>query len=90
MQAIRAVRHNVSGTHIWGYDINEKRGAHKADFNTYFNNDQELKKCFLQEIRNLFDDDKKRYFVPEVNGKAKVQSIVNDLIKEGITFVEPD
>ena len=87
---IREIRDHISSTHIWGYDITEQRGAHKADFNTYLNNNKELKDCFLQEIRQLFDDGKKRYFVPEVNETAKVQSIVSDLREAGIQFVEPD
>ena len=43
----------------------------------------------MQEICNLFGDDKKRYFVPEVDNPSKVQSIVNDLRKEHpIEFVD--
>jgi len=88
---IRDVRDYVSSTHIWGYNINkEKGGQHGADFNTYFNNDEKLKDCFLQEIYKLFDDGKKRYFVPEVGSTTAVQSIVNDLRNAGIEFVEPD
>jgi len=88
---IREVRDNISSTHIWGYDINkEKGGQHNADFNVFFNNDEKLKKCFLQEICKLFDDGEKRYFVPEVGSSGAVQSIVNDLINAGIEFVEPD
>lgn len=57
---IRDIRDHISSTHIWGYNINkEKGGQHIADFNTYFNNDEKLKDCFLQEICKLFDDGKK-------------------------------
>jgi len=36
----------------------------------------------------LFNDGKARYFVSEVNKTTYVQSIVNDLRKYGIEFVE--
>ena len=88
---IRDVRDYVSSTHIWGYNINKERGGqHDADFNTYFNNDKNLKDCFLEEIKQLFDDGKARYFVPEVGSTAAVQSIVNDLRNAGIVFVDPE
>jgi len=88
---IRKIRGHISGTHIWGYDINKgKGGQHSADLNTYFNNDEKLKNCFLQEVCNLFDDGKARYFVPEVGSNHAVQSIVDDLREVGIEFVEPE
>lgn len=97
LSSIRNIAGLISGTHIWGYDINQKRGAHKADFDTYFGNNPELKKCFINEICNLFDDDQKRYFVPEVDDSSKIGSIVTDLIEESkidkkprIQFVDPD
>ena len=86
---IRDIRDYVSSTHIWG---NKKQSdVHNADLNAYFNNDQRVKDCFLQEVCQLFDDDKARYFVPEVGGigSIAVQSIVNDLRNAGIVFVEP-
>lgn len=94
---LKECRNFIRSTHIWGYDINQKKGAHKADFNTWFGGDQALKHCFIQEVCNLFDDDQKRYFVPEVNDTSKIQSIVIDLIEESkidkkpcIEFVRPD
>jgi len=97
LTALIKYRNYIRSTHIWGYDINQKRGAHKADFDTYFGNNPELKKCFINEICNLFDDDQKRYFVPEVDDSSKIGSIVTDLIEESkidkkprIQFVDPD
>ncbi len=84
------MRNYIKSTHIWGNDINKIRGAHSCDFNTYFDGDEELKKCFLEEIRQLFDDGKARYFVPEVGSTIAVQSIVNDLKNAGIQFVDPE
>jgi len=85
---IRDIREYVSSTHIWGYNIDEQR-PHDADFNVYFNNDPKVKDCFLQEVCKLFNDDKARYFVPEVSKTLYVQSIVSDLRNAGIEFVEP-
>ena len=86
---IRDIKNHISSTHIWGYNINKKSGGqHGADFNTYFNNDEKLKNCFLQEICKLFDDGKARYFVPEVGSATAIHSIVNDLRNAGIEFVE--
>ncbi len=87
LEPIRDIRDYVSSTHIWGKD---NTGVHNADLNTYFNNDQRVKNYFLQEICQLFDDGKARYFVPEVNKTILVQSIVNDLRKAGIEFVESE
>lgn len=88
---IREIREFISSTHIWGYNINkEKGGQHGADFNIYFNNDENLKDCFLQEICKLYGDGKKRYFVPEVGSTTAVQSIVRDLRNAGIEFADPD
>lgn len=94
---LKECRNFIKSTHIWGYDINQKRGAHKADFDTYFGNNLELKKCFINEICDLFDDDQKRYFVPEVDDRTKIKSIVTDLIEESkvggkrrIEFVSSD
>lgn len=87
---IRDIRDYISSTHIWGYNISKgKGGQHSADLNIYFNNDEKLKNCFLQEVCNLFDDGKARYFVPEVGSTDAVQSIVDDLRKVGVEFVEP-
>ncbi len=88
LNPVRDIRECISGTHIWGYDIDKKK-PHGADFDTYFKNDDKLKHCFLQEVCKLFDDGKARYFVPEVDTKAKLQSIVDDLRRFDIEFVEP-
>jgi hypothetical protein len=89
LSPLKEIREYISSAHIWGYNINETRGAHDADFNTYFNNDKNLKDSFLREILELFDDDKERYFVPEVSKTSYVESIVSDLRDYGIKFVDP-
>lgn len=96
---LKDIMDSVSSTHIWGSGPPRSRGKsdtkiigapHSGDFNTYFNNDEKVKYCFLQEIYKLFDDGKARYFVPEVNKTIYVQSIVSDLRNAGIEFVEPE
>jgi hypothetical protein len=96
---LKKIMNYVSSTHIWGSGApsmqvgssTKRIGApHSGDFNTYFDNDQTVKDCFLQEIYKLFNDGKARYFVPEVNSTDKVQSIVSDLRNVGIEFVEPN
>jgi hypothetical protein len=91
---LRDIRDFITSTHIWGKTIG---GVHNADLNTYFSNDQKVKDCFLQEIYKLFDDGRARYFLPEVlssNAEMSVEqsmeSIVKDLIKGHIDFVEPE
>lgn len=89
----------VSSAHIWGCGPQRSQEGsstkiigepHSGDFNTFFDNDQ-VKAFFLNEIKNLFDDGKKRYFVPEVNKPIYVKSIVNDLIRDGgVEFVDPE
>lgn len=92
------IRNNIRSTHIWGYDINKKWGAHKADLNMYFGNNSKTKRCFLEKIHDLFNDGKRRYFVPEVSSDNAIQtaqliqSIVKDLKgpEAGVVFVDPD
>jgi len=57
---------------------------------SHLKDDPEVKKYFLQEIRNSYDDGIARYFVPEVNNISNIQSIVNDLRSAGIEFVDPE
>jgi hypothetical protein len=86
------IRDFITSTHIWGKTPN---GVHNADLNTYFGHDENVKKYFLKEICKLFDDGKARYFLPEVlspnaemSVEQSIESIVKDLMKVGIEFVE--
>jgi hypothetical protein len=79
----------IDGLHIWGKQPGKAGTSHKKDLDTYFGNDHALKKYFLSEIHNLFDDGKVRYFVPEVNSTNDVlYSIVNDFREAGLDFIE--
>jgi len=87
---VKSVRHNISGIHLWGKRTSSKgrRVAHVGDLNTYFLGDKLTKEMFLKEMHNTFDDEIKRYFVPEVNsGSEDLKSIVNDLRDIGFIFI---
>lgn len=83
----------VLSIHLWGKRKSEgsKRwSSHAGNLDTFFSNDQDKKRCFLESLKTVFDDNMKRYFVPEVNtSEEDLKSIVNDLIETGITFVAP-
>jgi len=96
LEPLRDIRSFIHSTHIWG---KTDKGVHNADLNIYFKNDIKVKKCFLQEICKLFDDDTPRYFLPEVFSKNEemtveqsIESIVNDLRDPelDIRFVTPE
>jgi hypothetical protein len=89
-EEIKSIRHNIAGIHLWGKRISAKgrRVAHVGDLNSYFLEDTEVKKMFLNEMHNTFNDDIKRYFVPEVNSSSEdLKSIVNDLKNAGFVFI---
>ena len=88
---LKEIRAFIASTHIWGKTI---KGVHNADLNTYFRNKNNVKKCFLKEIYQLFNDDTSRYFLPELysgndemSAEDSIMSIVNDFKEEGIEFV---
>lgn len=86
MQSMKMIRHNIEGIHLWGKNLD--RHAHCGDLNTYFRNNLETKTLFLSSLLELIDDEKPRYFVPEVNsGQNDFLSIINDLLQAGINFV---
>jgi len=81
----------IDGFHMWGKlnDIGKLKWIpHAGNFDTFFSNNKELKQKFLSSVFSTFDDDKARYFVPEVNsGVSDFHSIVNDMEKEGFIFL---
>lgn len=80
----------IGGFHIWGKrkkSTDSRWTPHTGNLNTFFSFNSELKNIFLNSICKTFNDDKERYFVPEVNsGEEDLQSIVYDLINVGIEF----
>jgi len=80
----------IVGVHLWGKRINDNgnRIAHVGDFNNYFVNDDDTKNIFLEALSNLFNDDKKRNMVLEVNSSNEdMISIINDLRKNNFIFI---
>lgn len=70
----------IKGIHMWG----KKKSAtgrwvsHCGNLNTFFSSN-ESKSTFVNMVKNLFDDNEYRFFVPEVNSSQEdLLSIVND------------
>lgn len=79
----------IGGFHLWGKRKSAKGRwtPHTGDLNTFFSGNDLLKNEFILSICNTFADDKKRYFVPEVNSSEDdLQSIINDLLKFDVNF----
>jgi len=79
----------IGGFHMWGKLKNGNRWTpHAGNFDTFFNNNKILKETFLNSVFTTFNDDKARYFVPEVNsGVSDFHSIVTDMEKAGFIFL---
>ena len=79
----------IGGIHIWGKRKSESGRiiAHCGTLDTYFGN-KKLKGIFMKELYNLLDDNKERFFLPEVNSSVEdLQSIVKDFIDAKFTFI---
>ena len=79
---ISKYRDIIKGIHIWGKKKSESGRwvAHAGNLNTYFNNNEEYKKVFIDGIKRICDDNRKRFLVPEVNtGSDDLASIINDI-----------
>ncbi len=84
-ETLMPAKENILSIHIWG----KKEGsrAHHGTLDTYFV-DKGLKKTFLKELLDLFNDDIPRYFVPEVqSGYDDYHAIINDFVQTGFKFV---
>ena len=93
---IKDYAHIVDAIHLWGKQKKKAKNKdtyrwspHSGDLNTFFSNDFEKKAKFLASLTETFDDQKERYFVPEVNTtEDDLQSIILDMVSAGITFVQ--
>jgi hypothetical protein len=86
---IGAIRHNISGIHLWGKrkSPSGRRVSHCGDLKSFFDDDDIIKGQFLSKMIDVFDDGIVRYFVPEVNsGNDDLTSIVNDMQETGFSF----
>ena len=83
-------RQQIGGVHLWGKRKSDtgRKVAHCGDFDSYFENNKEIKEEFLKEFNNTFDDGTVRKMVLEVNsGNDDLLSIVEDLRSTGVRFV---
>lgn len=79
----------IGGFHLWGKrkSLKGRWTPHTGDLNTFFSNNDLQKEEFINSIKSTFNDDKCRYFVPEVNSSEEdLQSIMKDLLKYDIIF----
>ena len=80
----------IGGFHLWGKRkkaSNSRWVSHTGDLNDFFSNNDMLKEDFIKSIISTFDDNKMRFFVPEVNSSEEdLQSIIVDLQKYGVIF----
>lgn len=86
MMRLKPAMSVVTGLHLWGSTL--RGGSHGADLNENFGYRQDVKTSFVRDLHHLFDDDRERYFVPEINsGRREVlESIVRDLMEGGFEF----
>lgn len=87
---LKNCRAYIAGIHLWGKRRSDSGRwvSHSGNLNTYFNGDSSVKKVFLNELAQLFDDPVNRYFVPEVNSSdSDLHSIIDDLLSVGFHFV---
>ena len=78
----------ISSFHMWG-KLKTRYGwtPHAGNFDTFFSNNNELKHSFLTSVFSTFDDNIRRYFVPEVNsGVNDFHSIVVEMEQAGFKF----
>jgi len=90
LQQTEALRGFIGGVHLWGKRKSEsgRKVSHCGDLTTYFEGDTGLKKNFLQQFNQCFDDGISRKMVLEVNsGNDDLLSIVSDLRESGVVFV---
>ena len=80
-------RHRIASVHMWGKKRNKRGGmqAHYGTLDTWLG--PELKRHLLRRLHELLDDDRTRYFVPEVNGsQSDMDALARDMIEAGFTF----
>jgi len=83
------IQSKVKSIHLWGKrkSANGRWVAHNGDLNSYFNNTQK-KQVFLQWFKDFLDDERDRYFVPEVNSSVEdLHSIIVDIKSVDIRFI---
>lgn len=82
--AISEHRDLIKGIHIWGKkkSATGRWVAHSGNFDTYFEDNHEVKKLFLSGIQQICCDSRYRFLVPEVNsGADDLFAIIQDIAK---------
>lgn len=90
MTDIKKLRDYIGGVHLWGKSRSDtgRKVAHCGDFNSFFEDDMETKKQFLESFSDCFNDGIARNLVLEVNSRnVDILSIINDLRSVNINFV---
>lgn len=89
-KTLQPFKDRIAGIHIWGKSMNSmgRQISHSGDLNSLFADNLVIKSRFLSFINNFYEDNRIRFFVPEVNSsEAHLQSIVLDFINAGVKFV---
>jgi hypothetical protein len=90
LQPLTICRKYIKGLHIWGKRKNSTGRwiAHQGNLNSYFDNNIQIKTQFMAHLKELFNDDIERYFVPEVNSNdIDLKSIIEDFQNIGFKFI---
>ena len=82
IEMIKPYKDLIDGIHLWGKKRNARGWtSHVGTLDTYFDDNKENKKIFLDGIMEVCNDYKERYFVPEVNsGQEDMNAIVKDVL----------
>jgi hypothetical protein len=90
MAEIKNLQDYIGGVHLWGKSRSStgRKVAHCGDLSSFFEDDIEIKKQFLESFSDCFNDGIARNLVLEVNSRnADILSIINDLRSVDIKFV---
>jgi len=89
LSTLHPARHRIVGLHLWGKKNSQtgRRCSHVGNFDSYFEDEPQMKNLFLKGLLDLLSDGRARYFVPEVNSNdIDVCSIVRDMESVGFMF----
>ena len=89
LRPLRECHDYIAGIHIWGRKKRNNRAvAHMGNLDDLFGDKKELKNVFLHEVFELLNDQRPRYFIPEVNSSDEDSiSIVRDFLDFGFRFI---
>jgi hypothetical protein len=85
INVIAKYREIIKGIHIWGKKKSDSGRwvAHCGNLDTYFGNNEEVRRLFISGIEQICNDDSTRFLVPEVNSGAEdLAMIMEELFGE--------